>query len=90
MAKTEKTPATETEKLKQQVEELTKALKVAEATKPKNAKPIVNIDGVAYEVVGGEKTQKGDVSREDLAKDQKRCAELVAKGSGLLRKVNVK
>lgn len=82
--------AASADKLKGQVAELTTQLKVAEATKPKNAKPVVHIDGTAYVVVGGERNANGTCSAQELAENKERCAQLVRKGSGLLRKVDIK
>jgi septal ring factor EnvC (AmiA/AmiB activator) len=62
-------------------------LKAVEATRPKNAKPIVELDGKHYEVIGGERTQKKVLTRDELAKDTQRCRQLLAKGSDLLREI---
>lgn len=75
--------------LKAQLKATTEALKVAEATKPKNAKPTVEVEGAHFEVVSGERRNGKVTTRDELAKDLERCAELVRMGSGLLRKVNI-
>lgn len=77
----------ENAKLKQQIRATTEKLKVAEATKPKNAKPVVRIGGKHYEVRGGIATATGSISRDELAKNEKLCIELINKGSELLREV---
>jgi hypothetical protein len=89
MAKTIDQLEQENAKLKQQTKELSKKLSVVEATKPANAKPIVEVGGKSYQVVSGLRTKKGDITRAALAADEKLCKELVAAGSGLLREVKI-
>jgi hypothetical protein len=78
------------ETLKKQVSKLTNELKVAEAQKPKNAKPVVTIDGENYVVVAGERRNEKVGTAQELADNEARCRELIASGSGLLRKLNLK
>jgi seryl-tRNA synthetase len=81
--------AEQVKKLKAQLQSTTEALKVAEKTAPKTAKPVVKLGDAYYQVVGGERRNGKVISRDELAKDTARCAELMAMGSGLLRKVNI-
>lgn len=80
----------ENAKLRKQLEATTEKLQVAEATKGKNAKPVVKIGSKHYEVVSGVATASGRITRDELAKDEKKCAELINKGSELLREVKTK
>lgn len=82
--------AKENAKLKAQLEATTEKLKVAEATKGKNAKPVVKIGSKHYEVVSGISNAQGSINRQQLAENIELCTELVAKGSGLLREVKTK
>lgn len=75
--------------LKAQLKKTTEALRVAEATRPKNAKPIVELEGEHFEVLGGERRDGKATTRDELAKDLERCAELRRMGSGLFRKVKI-
>lgn len=81
--------AEENKALREKLAKSQEALKVAEATKGKNAKPVVKVGGDHYEVVGGELLNGKRTTRDELAANEKRCTELVAAGSGLLRKVKI-
>ena len=89
MAKTIEQLEQENKKLREQTKGLSKKLAVQEATAPKDAKPTIEVDGEHYQVRSGERTKKGVTTREELAKDIKRCRELIAAGSGLLKKVDI-
>lgn len=72
------------------LKELTQELKVANAVAPKNAKPVVTLDGEPYRLRAGERTARGITSLADLAKDTRRLKELRDAGSDLLEKVIIK
>jgi len=77
--------------LKEKLEQATAELKVAEATKAKNAKPVVKVGNDHYVVRSGVIGPNGQaISREDLAKDTKLCAKMIAGGSSIFKKVQTK
>ncbi len=88
--KTKEQLSEENSKLRKALAETTERLKVSEATRGKTAKPVVKIDNEHYEVVGGLANSQGSISREELAKDEAKCRQLIANGSELLRKVKTK
>lgn len=90
MAKTLEQLEAENRKQREIIKQQATALKVAEATAPKNAKPVVTIDGEPYKLLAGERTARGITPLADLAKDTKRLRELKEAGSGILEKVNIK
>jgi hypothetical protein len=78
----------ENAKLKGKVKDLNEELQVKEATAPKDALPIVKVDGKFYQFVSRKfKPGKEVVTCEDAAKNADLCAALVAKGSGVLVEV---
>lgn len=77
----------ENAELRGTVREQAEDLKIAEATKPANAKPIVKIDGAAYRVNHGLRTQTKEISIQDIVNDQALCRSLIAKGSSALSAV---
>lgn len=79
----------ENKELQRRLAQSQEALKVAEATKGKGAKPVVKLGADHYEVVGGELLNGKRCTREELAKNEARLKELHAAGSGLLRKVKI-
>lgn len=81
----------ENSKLKGKVKDLNEELKVKDATAPKDALPIVKVGGVFHQFVSPKfKVGKEVVTAADAAKNPELCAQLVAKGSGVLPPVNVK
>lgn len=89
-AKTLEQLEAEVRKQREIIKQQATALKVAEATAPKKAKPVVVIDGEHYVVLSGERTSRGITTREELAKNPGRLKELKNAGSGILEKVNIK
>jgi hypothetical protein len=51
---------------------------------------VVTIDGENYVVVAGERRNEKVGTAQELADNEARCRELIASGSGLLRKLNLK
>lgn len=86
--KLEKTSASLGE-TKGQVKDLSQQLQVAEATRGSKL-PTVKVDGEPF-IFTGPRARVGKVvvKAEDAAKDAKLCKELVTKGSGWLKAVNI-
>jgi cell division septum initiation protein DivIVA len=89
MAKSNEQLLEENKALREQVAELTEQLKVAEATKPRDAKPVIKIGNRHYEVVSGIRTNAAVLTPQQLAADIARCTTLVEQKSGLLREIKI-
>jgi hypothetical protein len=80
----------ENAELRGTVKDQAEELQVAEATKPKNAKPVISNGGERYTVDHGVRIKTKTYTRDELAKDQALCAQLIAKGSTAFTKLALK